>query len=101
MSAASDPTTHKDQSLTARSSVTVVTFVGLIYVTIISFVTVVSTFTCGNTGSGVLRYFLQVTNHSAIVASKLFPRVTMPTLITLRLGFYFVSYFLLSVSQSG
>ncbi|KAF9650519.1 hypothetical protein BDM02DRAFT_1391636 [Thelephora ganbajun] len=57
--------------------VTVVNFVGLIYVTIIAFVTVVA-------------------NYNATTANNLFPRLTISTLITLRLTFYFCSYFVLS-----
>lgn len=58
--------------------VTVVNFVGLIYVTIISFVTVVTNY--GTTTAG----------------TKIYPRVSISTLVILRLSFYFASYFILS-----
>ena len=40
----------------------------------------------------------QMANYSAVTTNNLFPRMTVPTLITLRLAFYFCTYFLLSVS---
>jgi len=58
--------------------VTVVNFVGLIYVTIIAFVTVAANYNATTT------------------ITKLFPRLTVSTLIIVRLGFYFATYFILS-----